>query len=198
MKKELYSFCPQNTVARWCNEKDPVNPDRINNKDTIKALSDFLNVDVDYLLCKQVYERESSEKPSEEQLVRWTEMYSTVMNNYETFELADSLKTFFSKLGYSLTDNATDSTDEHIEYQTIERIDETHFMLLSWICVVPSPIKFEIKVKRGDKTITTLTENEYYQFISSIKAHILTEFELMGKSMAERLTSIQNKEDDTM
>ena len=43
----------KNTMSKWLSEKNPVILDRID-KDALQRVADFLDVDIDYLLCKQV------------------------------------------------------------------------------------------------------------------------------------------------
>lgn len=186
-KKSLYSFevgdktkrINKNTITNWLDEKNPVMLDRID-KDALQNVADYLDVDIDYLLCKQVEKRKNFSK------------FNSQINKDEyirQLHLLDVGKPLIKALGYEVTEKAT-GIETDILYDIIEEkyretvkdktVTRTKYYLIEYECNSPSGIRFELN-KTG-ATVLKLTESEYFDLIDDMESYSLSRL----KRLAER------------
>ncbi len=191
-KKELYSFCPQNNVTRWCNEKNPPNPDRIINTEALEKISEFLDVDVDYLLCKQVKKRRDFSNTDDD--LNDSEQLSEIAEEVEIFQICRILNPFLDFIGNYRIASKNVSTDYITkQYQSIERIDEGRFYLVTQTVEIPvkGENRFTISkvingsdiydsMKKEDAQLvyeSEVSKEDFSCFLGFLKSHILCEID---------------------
>ena len=181
-KKIFYSENnDKNNITRWCNEKNPVNPDRITNKIGFKEIADILDVDVDYLLCRQVERRRKKNSSGWE---KFNELINTELLTKEVklLKVADNLKSLFHDFGYEFVPIPADGEEYEFEFQTIERIDETHFALLTFAETNKTVTSYCYEVRSNGAVIKEISEKTFFKFMESITAHMKLEIELLLES----------------
>lgn len=170
-KKELYGdFGGKNTITRWCNEESPINPSSIRNTDKLEKLANFLDVDLDYLLCKQV------EKKKKEDLLN-IKVSENLIREIELLDNGNILRSYLSNLGYKIEDIPVQGKE--IEYQTIEsKFDNNRVRFYLLTLVDNEPTEYAIRITYESKTIE-LTEKEYFDFLKRAEIYLKGEMNLL-------------------
>lgn len=178
-RKELYSFVAPNTVTKWCDKNNPINPDKIIKLKELKEVADYLNVDVEYLLCKQIKKRKCLDNMKFEE---WNNKISPKLKiQLELWESSSLLKDYFKMLGYLFQSSPISSEEIEDEYQEIVRKDDSHFMLLTFVQKYASETKYSVSVFKDGILRGNLSEVSFYDFLDSIKSHISCEIERIAK-----------------
>lgn len=180
-KKELYTpHNNKNNITRWCNVDNPVNPDRITNFEGLQEIADLLQVDVDYLLCKQVEKRKSDNRAN---FAKFNEKFDTqaISESVALMEFGDSFKHTLQNIGYSFEYVPTSWHEDETEYQTIERLDESHFYLLTLRDTFTTQDEYEVEILKKGKRIAVLSADDFQFFLESAKAHILCELGMIER-----------------
>lgn len=172
----------KNTMSKWLSEKNPVILDRID-KDALQRVADFLDVDIDYLLCKQVEQRKKPVDASKFDSMIDKDEYARQLH------LLIVGKPLLKALGYEVTEEtksvASDTDFIIIAEDYKEKVKERAIVRTRYYLVeyeYSSPIKTEFEITKAGATILNLSEAEYFDLIDDMESYSLSRL----KRLAER------------
>lgn len=205
-KKEFYDFCPQNNLTRWCNEKNPPRLANIRNKaiQQLGRIAETLDVDLEYLLCKQVEKRGGDVKQNRMDV-------ESVWKSFQVFTLEESLNSFLSLVGnYQIRFEPYGTEFKTETFKEIEAMDGCRFKLVTKTCKVAVKGAYKVSLSRiqnGDEvsdadtanewqfvTEKVIEEDEFNRFFQSLKGHVKCELDLLLGTDAKTSTHIDRHE----